>query len=312
MASIPELKKHIKSIAHIRQMTRATQLISAVKSRKAKAQLDLAFPFFAACAETMAILLTQTDEFVGDLMRLREKKAGEAWKIGVCIFSGDQGMAGAYSLNVLARAEQCIAAWRDERAADGFVPEFELRLVGEVGWERLREFEDVHIITGEVFPVFPPTYNRAGILSSRMQERYNTGEVDEVFFIYTRLNRAMSLEITTTRVLPADYQALQDIYQDYSAQSAQPLAEKVHIDYEPDPRKVFDYLGDTYLNGMVYGALCEAYASEQTARMLAMQSAGDNADELLDSLRLRSNRARQSKITSEISEIVGGAEVLRE
>ncbi len=309
MQQTTELKKHIKSITEIKQMTRAMQLISSVKMHKAKKQLDIAFPFFVVCAETMAILRKQSDENLSEVLHLRKKHAGEDWTVGVYIFSGDQGMAGAYNINLLDQAERFLREIAEKRTADGYKAHTNVRVLGKVGWERVKKMPNVVNFATDIFPIDPPSYHRSGILSNRIQDHYNSGELDEVYFVYTRLTKAMAMEVMTTRVLPVDYNGLQDIYQDY--QVFADVADNLRIDYEPDPEKVLDYLTDTYLNGMVYGALSEAYASEQTARMTAMQNATDNADEILSQLQLRSNQARQAKITNEISEIVSGAEAIQ-
>ncbi len=310
MQQITEIKKHMKSIGEIKQMTRAMQLISAVKMNKAKTQLAVAFPFFVVCAETMAILLKQSDENISDVMHLRTKHPGEEWTVGVMIFSGDQGMAGAYNMNLLGEAEHFVEKIARQRSDEGFKARTRVRVLGKVGWDRLKKVGQIEMLSDEVFPIYPPSYHRSGILSNRIQDAYNSGDLDEVYFVYTRLSKALSMDVMTTRVLPVDYKGLQDIYQDYQVFSIEDVADNVRIDYEPDPEKVLDYLTDTYVNGMVYGALSEAYASEQTARMTAMQNATDNADEILSDLELRSNQARQARITAEISEIVNGAEAI--
>lgn len=291
-------------------MTRAMQLISAVKMNKAKTQLAVAFPFFVVCAETMAILLKQSDEDISDVLHLRKKHPGDEWTVGVMIFSGDQGMAGAYNLNLLGEAEKFVDRIAQERRDEGYKASTRVRVLGKVGWDRLKKLGQISMLSDEVFPIYPPNYNRAGILSNRIQDAYISGALDEVYFVYTRLSNAMSMDVMTTRVLPVDYKGLQDIYQDYQVFSIDDVEDNVRIDYEPNPERVMDYLVDTYVNGMVYGALSEAYASEQTARMSAMQNATDNADDILSDLQLSSNQARQAKITNEISEIVNGAEAI--
>lgn len=312
MQQVSEIKKHIKSITDIKQMTRAMQLISSVKMHKAKKQLEVAFPFFVVCAETMAVLQKQTDENLSDVLYPRKKKPGEEWTIGVYVFSGDQGMAGAYNLNLLGEAEHFITKISAEREADGYQVKMHARVLGKVGIERIKRIGHIEMITDEVFEIYPPSYHRSGILSNRIQDLYISGELDEVYFVYTRLSNALMMEVMQTRILPIDYKGLEDIYQNYQVFSIEDVPSNETIDYEPDPEKVLDYLTDTYVNGMVYGALCEAYASEQTARMTAMQNATDNADQILSDLQLRSNQARQAIITNEISEIVSGAEALSE
>lgn len=309
MEQISSLKKRIKTVSKIKQMTRAMQLISAIKSRKSRELLDRAFPFMVACAETMAVLMKQSDLTDNPLMKNRRKAGDKRWNLGFFVFSGDQGMAGAYNLNVLTTAEQFIHSTVLERSLEGKAVDSVAYLIGTIGAEHMMH-QGVEVIE-ENFPISPVTYPRAGKLSHLIQEKFLAEELDEVYFIYTRLNKSLSMEVMKTRVLPADYSALHDIYEGYTTLTWEEVDENQRISYEPDPQQVLNYLMDTYLNGLTYGAMVEAYASEQTARMTAMDSATKNADEMLDTLQLRSNQARQTLITTELSEIVGGAEALK-
>lgn len=310
MEQISELKKRIRSISRIKQMTRAMQLISAIKSRKSRELLNQSFPFMVACAETMAVLLKQSDLPNNPMMKNPRSKDDRRWNIGFYVFSGDQGMAGAYNISLLNEAENFIRQKVFEKTAEGKQVKTIARVIGLVGADRLKS-EGITMLEADPFPIYPPTYQRAGTLSHRIQDLFLSHEVDEIYFIYTRLNKDLSNTIMKTRVLPADYNGLEDIYEDYTALQID-TGDVTRIEFEPDAEKVFDYLIDTYLNGMTYGVMTEAYASEQTARMTAMDSATRSADDMLSELQIKSNQARQATITNELSEIVGGAEVLKQ
>ncbi len=305
-----EIQKELHSIGKIRQMTRAMQLISAVKVRRARTALSAAFPFFVSCAESMAVLQQQSPEIATPLMNLRHKPKGADWHQAFYVFTGDQGMAGAYNINVLNEAEDCIRHHALERTQAGYHVRLHLHIIGKQGAERMQNHQ-LPIETDFDFRIDPPTYKRAGELSNQIRRSYLAGEFDEIYFIFTQLERGGRMEVQKIRVLPADYGQLTSVYSGHEViEGMDEQVEMEQIEYYPNVQRVLSYLFDTYLNGMLYGALTEAYASEQTARMTAMDSATDSANQMLQSLQIEANRARQEQITNELSEIVSGAEAL--
>ncbi|MDD2213093.1 MAG: ATP synthase F1 subunit gamma [Oscillospiraceae bacterium] len=310
MKQISDLKKEIRSVNQIRQMTRAMQMISAVKVRRAKNRLHDAFPFFATCAESMAVLQQQSQELTTPLMKLRDKDPGEAWNLAFYVFSGDQGMAGAYNIRVLNEAENFILEKILERTNQGYEVKSKTRLIGTIGLDRLKS-QNIDVEEDFVFPIDPPKYTRVAELSNRIRHAYLNGSLDEIYLIFTSLKNSMDMEVMKIRALPADYQTLTEIYQGHENFSREDIVATKNIEYFPDVRVVLSYLFDTYLNGLLYGAMTEAFASEQTARMTAMDSATENADDLLQDLTVEANMARQARITNELTEIVSGAEALK-
>jgi F-type H+-transporting ATPase subunit gamma len=308
MEQLADLKKHIKSVNDIKQMTRAMQLISAVKMRRARTQLDRTMPFFALCAETMVELRDAGNIIDNPFFQLREKKRGETWKIGYFILTGDQGLAGAYNLNVLATTEKHIHGKMIDNIRKGLNTTAKLYVAGTIGKERLIR-DGFDVVADFRYPINEPTYQRARDISDFISDLYESGTLDLVYFIYTRMESGITMRPMVTRVLPVNADALEQIIPpEYRVQSS--LATGSIIEYSPSAEDVVNYLINTYLNGMVYGVLTEAFASEQTARMTAMDNATENADDMLDKLTLQNNQARQARITSELSEIIGGAEVL--
>ncbi len=308
MEQLANLKKHIGSIGDIKQMTRAMQLISAVKMRRARSQLEKTMPFFALCADTMVELRDAGVVIDNPLFMLRQKKKGEVWKIGYFILTGDQGLAGAYNLNVLSTAEKHIHAKIVDNLSKGMMTSAKLYLAGNIGRERLIK-EGFDVVEGFRYPINEPTYYRARDISEYILDLFESGTLDLVYFIYTRMESAISMKPIVTRVLPVNPDALDLIVPDRYRQK-RGLINGDLLDYVPSSDDVITYLISTYMNGMVYGALTEAYASEQTARMTAMDNATSNADDMLHKLTLVNNQLRQSRITAELSEIVGGAELL--
>ena len=193
MEQLSELKKHINSITDIKQMTRAMQLISAVKMRRARSQLDKAMPFFASCAETMVELrdagLSQEHPF----FQLRTKKNGETWKIGYFILTGEQGLAGAYNMNVLSTTESHIRFKTVDNVRKGLKTVTRLFVAGKIGKERLIR-EGFDVVEGFEYPISEPTYYRAREISDYIHDLYETEQLDLIYFIYTQMESAISID----------------------------------------------------------------------------------------------------------------------
>jgi F-type H+-transporting ATPase subunit gamma len=309
MEQISDIKKRIKSVGDIRQTTRATQLISTVKMRRARNQLQKTRPFFVICADTMIELYENGLVDDNRFFQLRQKKKGETWRIGYFILTGDQGLAGAYNANVVMTTEKHIHGKTVDNISKGLNTTARLYVAGKIGKERLVR-DGFEVVEDFNYPISEPTYYRARDISDYIYHLYSVGELDLVYFIYTRIESAVSMEPVVARVLPVDPYSLKRTIPEDNPYHQYGLIAGHDIDYYPSVDEVMNYLINTYLNGMVYGALAEAYASEQTARMTAMENATDSADDMMERLRLKSNQARQGKITNEISEIVGGAELL--
>lgn len=311
MEQLANLNKRIRSVGEIRQMTKAMQLISAVKMRKAKEQLTQAFPFFAFCAETLVRLkdLAITDS---PYLTRRKRQPGQPWKMAFFVFSGDQGMAGSYVVNLLNFAEKTITEQLLKRSQEGYRAQAKIYLLGSVGRDRLKHHgfelvEDFHQTISN------PTYVDAMDLSDQIFDLYLNEEADEIFLLFTKMKSALSRTPISSRLIPIG-EKLHEIFDDHEEIfhfHELPTDHAISkMEFEPNADEVFRYLIDTYLHGMVYGALTEAFASEQTARMTAMDSATQNAEEMIHRLSVLSNQARQAKITNELSEIVGGASAL--
>jgi F-type H+-transporting ATPase subunit gamma len=309
MEQISDIRKRIKSVQDIKQTTRATQLISAVKMRRARSQLEKTRPFFVICVDTMIELYDNGVVQDSRFFQLRQKKKGETWKIGYFVLTGDQGLAGAYNSNVIATAEKHIHGKTVDNIRKGLNTTAQLYVAGKIGKERLVR-DGFDVVEDFRYPINEPTYYRARDISDYIYHLYVSGELDLVYFIYTKIESAVSMEPVVARVLPVDPYSLRKTIPEDNPYNQYGLIAGSDIDYYPSADEVMHYLINTYLNGMVYGALAEAYASEQTARMTAMDNATESANEMLDKLRLKSNQARQGKITNEISEIIGGAESL--
>jgi len=292
VASMREIKSRMKSIKETKQITKAMKLISAAKLKKARQQLDQTKPFFDKVKSTIGHILMHSGELNSKYFDLRKEKEGK--KKCYVIFTGDKGLAGGYNHNIIKIAEEKLKKYPDSL----------LLVAGNMGrgyFMRKKYNVDVEFD----YPVQNPTIYRARDIAEKILELFVCGEVDEVFVLYTKMISSIALEPVIMQILPL---TLEDLMEDVNAK-------EIKIDeslaYEPSPEVVFDVLIPKYVKGIIYGALVEAFTSEQNARMSAMDNATANADEMLKILSLNYNRARQAAITQEISEIVGGASALQ-
>ncbi|KNY28509.1 ATP synthase F1 subunit gamma [Pseudobacteroides cellulosolvens] len=291
MANMREIKSRIKSIKETRQITKAMKLISAAKLKKARQQLDQTKPFFDKVRATIGDILMHSGNLDNIFFDLRNEKEGK--KKCYVIITGDKGLAGGYNHNIIKLSEGELKKHPDSL----------LLVAGHMGrghFVRKKYNVDMEFD----YPVQNPTIYRARDVAEKILGLFKSGEVDEVFLIYTKMVTSITLEPVLMQLLPL---TIEDLREDVNAA-------EVKIDeslaYEPSPQAVFDVLIPKYVKGIIYGALVEAFTSEQNARMSAMDNATTNADEMLKILNLNYNRARQAAITQEISEIVGGAAAL--
>lgn len=309
MAKRSEIERQAKSVRQIRNMTRSMQLVGQVKSRQSRRRLDQAFPFFSICAQTMASLHRSEEGLKSPLFHERIKEQGDVWRIAFYVFSGDRGMAGTFNSDLLHQATRMMQEQIAMREAEGYQVHEHVRLLGKVGYERLVR-AGFHMAKDFEFPIQEVSYKRVGPLSDRIRQAYEEERVDEVIFIFTRISPRGIAEQIAIPILPIDHNHLSRLYAGFDTVVDTPehLLEPI---YDPDLDHVLDYLVESYLNGMIYGAMAESSAAEESSRAEAMSTATDNADEILAKLQLDRNRVRQTAITMELTEISAGTEALR-
>ena len=306
MESLNDIKKRIKSVNDISQLTRAMQLVSAAKMRKSKVQHEMVTPFFTLCAESMMEVYNNAGNIDNPYLTMREKKPGETWKIGYFILTGDQGLAGVYNNNIVKISEEHIQKKILENAQKNVRTEYKLYVFGQMGSDKLSR--DGYQVDPEFsFPISEPTYYQARNVANIIRAKYLSGEFDLVYLIYTKMESAVNLTPIINRVLPINTASLQTSITPGVDDAGLAKEAEGSLDYHPNASEVFSFLIDTYLNSALYGAMVEAFACEQTARMTAMDNANKNADEMMRKLTMQSNRARQARITNELNEIVNGA-----
>lgn len=306
MQNLNEIKKRIKSINDISQMTNAMQLVSAAKMRRSMVLHDSVYPFFSLCLNGMSKIINGSKAINNPFFDIEQKKTGETWKIGYFVLSGDQGLAGAYNNNMVKITEEHVQQKILENSKKGLTTDYKLYVFGKLAREKLtrngynvdQEFE---------FPITEPTFFQARNVGSIIRQKFLQNEFDLVYLIYTVMESATKMVPVVMRLAPVDKKSMKALVE---AEHVECNLDEVNseIEYLPDADEVFSFLIETYLNAVIYGAMVDAYASEQTARLTAMDNATKNAEEMMKKLELISNRARQAKITTELTEIVNGAE----
>ena len=275
--STKEIKNRIRSMQSTRQITKAMEMVAASKLRHAQAEVANSRPYFEILYQTITDIVNLGTEFSSPYLSKREGN-----KTLFVVIAGDRGLAGGYNSNVLKlvtaqmEGKECTVLPIGKKAADYF----KTRNV-PVLTQNYTEAADMSI--GDCFSV-------AKVLA----KAYKTGEFDEIVIGYTNFVSVLSQTPSTLRMLPLLQQ------QDEKRKNSDIL-------YEPGSTEVFETIVPEYLGGVLYGALCESRAAEQAARRTAMDSATQNADEMIQDLSLKFNQARQAAITQEITEIVAGS-----
>ncbi|MGI6254083.1 MAG: ATP synthase F1 subunit gamma [Acutalibacter sp.] len=295
MAGITEIRSRMRSIEQTLKITNAMYLISSAKVKKARKQLAEVEPYFDRLARTVLDIFRHSPDLKHRYIEGHDKPK-EGRRTGFVVVTGDKGLAGAYNHNVLKLAEEYL----------GHKKEPTLFLIGQMG---RHYFEKKNIpIDGEfMYTAQDPTLERAREITETLLDLYERDALDEVYLVFTHSYSAMRMEPEIIKLLPLDRAML-------SARRGVSQADQYRdvVRYEPSPEAVLDVLVPGVLKGYLFAALVESFCSEQNSRMSAMDSASDSAREMLKSLSLEFNRARQGAITQEITEIAAGATALEQ
>ena len=294
MASMQEIRTRINSVKDTMKITNAMYLISSSKLRKARSGHESVSPYFETLQSTIHDILQRSDvSMIED--GLFEDRGDD--KVNRCfiVIASDKGLAGAYNHNVFKLAEQKMAE-RDENTADKST----VVLVGHVGITYFRKVKGAEIDEDHIYPAADPVMYRAREISEYVISRFLKREFDEGYVVYTEMVNSLVFEPRVIRILPLRAAMFKD---------AAPLSEDLRMpEFSPSPMAVLRHIVPNYVKGIIYGAMVESYACEQSARMTAMDNATTNAREMIDELSLIYNRVRQAAITQEITEIVSGAQ----
>lgn len=285
-AELRDTRRRIRSVQATQKITRAMELIAASRIPKASARVVASKPYTAKLIEVIQNLGAAG---AGSDHILAERR--DVRTVGVLVVTSDRGLAGAYASTIIRMAEQRIIDLRREGK------EIRIFAVGKKaqGYFRYRGYRIERAFLGVTDT---PGYGDARALGDAVMSAFASGAIDSVEAFFTRFQSAATQKASRYDLLPIEQPA---------AGEGTP---SVSYNYEPSPAEILDRLLPRYVEAILFNVLLEASASEHSARRRAMKAATDNADELIRSLTISANRARQAEITTEISEIVGGAEAL--
>jgi len=285
MASLKVIRKRISSVKSTQQITKAMQMVAAAKLRRAQDAATQARPYADKLSDLLRTVAGRVQGSANPLLAAREEEK----IVDLIVVSSDRGLCGGYNANLLRKAQAFLQEKQGTRVR--------LTLIGNkaLSFYKKRGGDIVDDHTGLRAG---PDHALAALLGGRLARDYATGETDAVYVLYNRFQSALTQVPTVDRVLPVVPES----------SGEEPLVDYI---YEPAPAQLLDRLLVQYINTLIYRAFLEANASEQAARMTAMDSATSNASDMIDRLTLAMNRARQAAITTELMEIVSGAEALK-
>ena len=286
-AGIKEIKNRIGSVQSTKQVTKAMELVASSKMRKAKDRALASRPYFNTMYETVKDIATNTRGVRDVFLKQREVK-----NRCYIVIAGDRGLAGGYNSNIF----KLTTAHMDGKQE-------KVMTVGKKAVEFFQKRGYDIVATQE--SVERCDYDKTLALANTAMDLYKKGEIDELYICYTEFISPLTQKPKLMKVLPLVFEEENEV------KSKENSGSRARVQYLPSPEAVLSYLIPKYVSGIVYDGVIESFASEQSARRNAMKSASDNADEMLSTLELSYNRARQSAVTQEITEIVGGVEALK-
>src|SRR5215216_3640401 len=298
MANLKDIRGRIASVKNIRKITRAMEMISAARLRKAEQRIEALRPY-ADALRRMTARAAQAADNIPNLPILQEKD--EVNTVGILLITGDRGLAGPFNSQILRAGNQRMRDLRDEGKQVLWYA------VGRRGVSSL-DFRGFEIGASWTGFTDRPSFADARRVADGLASAYVDGKVDRVEVFYNGYISAVNQEVRHETLLPLQ-QA--DVLGDGDSDEEDDRHSRALWIYEPDPEEILARLVPDYVEISIYRALLESTASEHGARMSAMRNASDNAGELIDDLTLAANRQRQAEITQEIMEVVAGAEGLR-
>ncbi len=285
MPNLKDLKKRINSVKKTEQITSAMRMVAAAKLRRAQADIIAARPYAIKTNEVLVSLVSRTNPDMHPLLRVREPRRGI-----LVVIASDRGLCGSFNQNVFRRADAFIKQKKDSYS------ELSLVLVGKRSNDY---FKRKTVNRRQTYVIGVPNFALASEIGDDLINGYIRDEYDELTIIFNEFKSAMTQILHQDVVLPVEPMEAED--------------EVMNVEYlyEPTEEVLLDTLLPLSLKIFLYRALLESAASEHGARMTAMESASKNAGEMIDKLSIKYNRARQAAITTELMEVVGGAEALK-
>ncbi len=284
MASMRDIKRRKGSIQSTQQITKAMKLVSTVKLQKAKNRAEQSNPYFNYMYQTVTSMLARSGN-----MNHPYLKAGTSQKKAIITIASNRGLAGGYNSNIV------------KLVTDSGIPreEVQIYIIGRKARESLQR--KGYEMKGDYSDVIEgPTYEDAAAICKEVLGAFTRGEIGEIYLAYTHFKNTVSHEPTLMKLLPVEFDEAE----------LKEADSNVLMNYEPNEEEALDLIIPKYMTSLFYGALVEAVASENGARMQAMDSATSNAEEMISDLTLKYNRARQGSITQELTEIIAGANAI--
>ena len=289
MASMIDIKRRKVSIQSTQQITKAMKLVSTVKLQKARARAENTQAYFDSMYKTVTSMLSKTKHIEHPYLM-----KGDSDKIGIVVVTSNRGLAGGYNSNII----KLVTGQDFDKA------KVKIYAVGSKGVDSLvRKGYEITADYSEM--IEEPVYGDAKEIAKRLLTDFTTGEIGEIYLAYTFFKNTVSHVPTLMKLLPINPQEMnvkEEVEEDDDKLTL--------MNFEPNEEEALNLLVPKYMSSILYGAFVEAVASENGARMQAMDSATSNAEEMISDLGLKYNRARQSSITQELTEIIAGAEAI--
>ncbi len=287
MASMRDIKRRRESIQSTEQITKAMKLVATVKLQKAKARAEESQPYFNAMYATVKSMLKKS----GNINHPYLDGAGEGKK-GIIVITSNRGLAGGYNANVMKlvtesgmRKDDVVIYAVGRKGRDG---------LARRGYEIAQDYSEA---------MNEPLFSDASEIGKQVLSDFTEGKISEIYLAYTVFKNTVSHIPTFIRLLPVAFEESEE--EEVKSEDALTM-----MNYEPEAEEALELIIPKYINSLIYGGLVQALASENGARMQAMDSATNNADEMIADLGLKYNRARQSSITQELTEIIAGANAI--
>mgnify|MGYP004632968117 FL=1 len=291
MASMRDIKRRKESITSTSQITKAMKLVSTVKFQKAKDHAEETKPYFQKMYETVSHMLASVGDQCSHPLLQKVEKDGPVKK-GVILITSNRGLAGGYNSNIV----KLVTRGDFDKEHTVIYP------VGTKGLDAMKRLG--YHCEGDYSEVInKPMFCDAVSLGKTVMTALEQGDIDEVYLAYTVFKNSVTQIPTLMKILPVDPEQAK-------TEEEETKNAKVLMNYEPGEEETLGYIIPLYMNSLIFGAMAEAVASENGARMQAMDSATSNAEEMIETLGLQYNRARQAAITQELTEIVAGASAI--
>ncbi len=284
MASMRDIKRRKSSISSTQQITKAMKLVSTVKLQKARAHAESTDPYFNYMYKTVSSMLAKSGNINHPYLQ-----AGESKRKAVVVITSNRGLAGGYNSNIVKLITH----------GDLVKDDLDIYAIGAKGEEALLS-KGYNIVKSAPQMMEDPEYDDAAGLCKEVLKSFADGEVGEIYLAYTHFKNTVTQEAKLIKLLPVEIDT-DEAAQDKSG---------VLMNFEPNEEEAINLIIPKYVTSLFYGALVESFASENGARMQAMDSATSNAEEMIDDLTLKYNRARQGSITQELTEIIAGANAI--